>query len=86
MKEKSLKDTEKSGFDFIFGKTNYILLVAGLIILFIGYIMLTGGGSDDPNQFNYDMFDARRLVVAPVMILAGFLVEILAIMYKSSKK
>ncbi|MCQ2297098.1 MAG: DUF3098 domain-containing protein [Bacteroidales bacterium] len=85
-KELNGQETEKKGFDFVFGRTNYILLVAGIIILFIGYIMLTGGGSDDPNVFNNDMFDSRRMFVAPVMICAGFLVEVLAIMFKSPSK
>ena len=72
----------KSGFDFVFGKSNYILLVAGIVILFLGYILLTGGGSDDPNVFNDQMFNARRMYVAPIMICLGFVVEILAIMLK----
>lgn len=85
-KEEIVKETEKKGFDFVFGRTNYILLIAGLVILLIGYILLTGGGSDDPNVFNPEMFDTRRMFVAPVMIFIGFLVEVLAIMYKSPSK
>ena len=80
------KETENKNFDFVFGKTNYILMVAGIIILALGYILLSGGGSDDPNVFNPEMFDTRRMFVAPVMIFVGFLVEVLAIMYKSPSK
>ena len=65
-----------------FGLTNYILMIAGIIVLALGYILLSGGGSDDPNTFNDAMFDNRRLVAAPILITVGFIVEILAIMYK----
>lgn len=69
-------------YTFAFGKTNYILLAIGLVILAIGYILLTGGGSDDPNTFNPAMFDSRRMYVAPIFIILGLLVEIFAIMLK----
>ncbi len=71
---------------FAFNRTNYILMVAGIIVLALGYILLSGGGSDDPNQFNPAMFDSRRLYVAPILIVAGFVVEIIAILYKGKKK
>ncbi len=72
----------KGYFEMAFGKINYILMVVGLVVLALGYILLTGGGSDDPNVFNPAMFDSRRLVVAPILIVLGFVVEIVAIMYK----
>ena len=65
-----------------FGKINYILMGVGIIILALGYILLSGGGSDDPNQFNPAMFDNRRLYLAPILIVVGFIIEIAAIMYK----
>ena len=71
-----------SSYSFVFGKINYILMVVGLVILLVGYLLLCGGGSDDPNVFNPAMFDAQRLYVAPIMIFCGFVVEIVAIMYK----
>lgn len=67
---------------FVFGKVNYILMGIGLVVLLIGYLLLSGGGSDDPNVFNPAMFDSRRLFVAPIMIVAGFVIEVVAIMYK----
>ena len=90
MKNKPLTKQEAAnetthGFHLVFGRTNYILMIAGLIVLAIGYIMLSGGGSDDPNTFNDAMFDSRRLVVAPILITVGFVVEILAIMFKGKK-
>lgn len=73
-------------FQFAFGRTNYILMAVGLIVLALGYILLSGGGSEDPNQFNEAMFDTRRLYVAPILIVVGFVVEIVAIMFKGKKE
>ncbi|MBR6417325.1 MAG: DUF3098 domain-containing protein [Bacteroidales bacterium] len=70
---------------FVFGPINYILLAAGIVLLGLGYILLSGGGSDDPNVFNADMFDSRRLVVAPLIIVAGLVVEICAIMFRKKE-
>ena len=56
------------------------LMIAGLLVLVAGFLLLSGGGSKDPNQFNYAMFDFRRLVAAPIVIVAGIVVEIIAIM------
>ncbi len=55
------------------------LLLAGAIVMAAGYILMMGGGSDDPQVFNYAMFDARRLVAAPLVILAGIVVIVVAI-------
>lgn len=71
---------------FTFGKQNYILLVIGVILLALGYILLSGGGSDDPNVFNEEMFNSRRLVVAPLLIVFGLVVEICAIMFRPKEK
>ena len=55
------------------------LMLAGVLVMAAGYILLMGGGSDDPQVFNYAMFDFRRLVAAPIVIIAGIVVEIVAI-------
>lgn len=55
------------------------LLLAGAIVMAAGYILMLGGGSDDPHVFNYAMFNARRLVAAPLVILAGIVVIGIAI-------
>ena len=75
-----------SHFELTFQTINYILMGAGLILLALGYILLAGGGSDSPDVFNPAMFDKRRLVVAPVLIVLGFVVEIVAIMYSPKAK
>lgn len=56
------------------------LLLAGLVVMVAGYVLMAGGGSDDPQVFNYAMFNFRRLVAAPVMIIAGIIIEVVAIM------
>lgn len=56
------------------------LLLAGLIVMVSGYILMTGGGSDDPQVFNYAMFDFRRMVAAPIVIILGIVIEVVAIM------
>ena len=61
------------------------LMLAGLLVMVAGYILLMGGGSKDPQVFNYAMFDFRRLVAAPVVIVAGIVVEIVAI-WSGSKR
>ena len=76
------KNEDNGRFELAFGKINYILMGIGLALLAVGYLLLSGGGSDDPDVFNPAMFDARRLVWAPILIVLGFVVEIVAIMYK----
>lgn len=61
------------------------LLLAGVVVMIAGYILMMGGRSSDPQVFNYAMFDFRRLVAAPIVIIAGIVVEILAIMGISKK-
>ena len=63
-------------------------LLIGLIVMVSGYILMMGGGSDDPYVFNYAMFDFRRMVVAPIVIILGIVIEIVAIMgvFKSKKE
>lgn len=58
------------------------LLLAGLLVMVVGFVLMTGGGSKDPQVFNTAMFDFRRLVAAPVVILAGIVTEVVAIMKK----
>ena len=82
MENKPVEKEQKEGFELAFGLLNYILMGVGIVLLALGYLLLAGGGSDDPNVFNPAMFDTRRLVVAPLLIVVGFVVEIVAIMYK----
>ena len=56
------------------------LLLIGLLVMVSGYVLMTGGGSTDPEVFNYDMFDFRRMVAAPIVIILGIVIEVVAIM------
>ncbi|TNE55437.1 MAG: DUF3098 domain-containing protein [Bacteroidetes bacterium] len=72
---------------FAFQKENYKWLLIGLLVNIVGYILMIGGGSDDPNKFNADeLFSPVRLTVAPILIIAGYLIVIYAIMKKAGKK
>ena len=67
---------------FVFQKENYILLLAGLALIILGFVLMIGGGSDDPTVFSDDIFSFRRMTLAPILILLGYVVEIFAIMHK----
>jgi len=74
-------EPKKTG--FAFGKENYKILIIGVVIVVLGYILMVGGGSDDPNVFNAEeIFSVRRVRVAPMVILAGFVVVLVGIMKK----
>ena len=68
--------------DFAFKKKNYILLIVGLAFIASGLILMLGGGSEDPTEFSADIFDFQRLTLAPILLAAGFIIEIFAVMYK----
>ena len=68
-----------------FGKMNYILVIVGIALIALGFILMIGGGSTDPDVFNEEMFNFRRLTLAPILVLAGFVVEIVAIFWKGKK-
>lgn len=68
---------------FAFGKENYKFLLIGLVINVIGFMLMIGGGSEDPAKFNADeLFSARRITIAPILIVLGYIVMIYAIMKK----
>ena len=63
-------------------KKNYVLLIIGVVIIVLGMVLMTGGGSDNPNEFNYEMFSWRRITLAPILIVGGFAFEIYALLKK----
>jgi len=65
---------------FVFEKKNYLLMGVGIMFMIIGYMLMQGGGSEDPNVFNEDIFNARRITWAPLMLIIGLIVEVYAIM------
>lgn len=72
-------------FDFPLSKENYKLLVIGFGIIVLGFILMMGGGSTDPEVFSYEIFSFRRITLAPLVVLFGFGFEIYAIMKKSKE-
>jgi len=67
----------------LFDKENYKWILVGLVVIAIGFILMAGGKSSNPNVFNdKEVYSFRRITVAPVLIIAGFIIEILAIMRK----
>ena len=78
---KNSKQTENKP-TFVFERKNYIIMLIGLGLMALGYILMIGGGSDDPNVFNPAIFNAQRLTIAPLLILAGIGVELYAILHK----
>lgn len=68
---------------FAFGKENYTLMIIGVVVIFIGFLLMSGGGSDDPNVFDESIFSFRRITLAPIVVMLGFVIEVIAIMKKS---
>jgi SNF family Na+-dependent transporter len=68
-----------------FGKQNYIIVLIGIALLVLGFILMLGGGSNDPDVFNEKMFDFQHITLSTILILAGFVVEIVAIFWKGKK-
>lgn len=68
--------------DMALGEKNYKLLAVGLGIIVAGFVLMAGGGSDDPSVFNADVYSFRRITLAPIVVLAGFVFEVYAIMKK----
>lgn len=66
-----------------FKKENYLIFLVGIALVALGYILMIGGGSDDPNVFNPEIFSFRRIVLSPIIIVIGFLVIMYGIMKKS---
>ena len=68
-----------------FTKTNYMYLIVGFVLIVIGFILMSGGGSDDPNVFSDAIFSTTRLTISPIVILSGYGVILYAIMKKTQE-
>jgi Protein of unknown function (DUF3098). len=78
MKKENVKEK-----DFALPKENYKLLIIGFVIIVVGFLLMIGGGSKDPNVFNEkEMFSTQRIIIAPIVVIFGFAFEIWAIMRK----
>ena len=73
----------KGNQSFLFDKENYMWMIGGIILILVGFLLMSGGKSPDPHQFNYDeIYSFRRITLAPIVVLLGFGIEIYAIMKK----
>ena len=84
MGEQKRKEAAKT--EFIFGKKNYKFMLIGLGVIALGFILMSGGGSDDPSVFNPEIFNWRRIRLAPGLVLLGFGIEVYAILLNPNKK
>ena len=73
---------EKENNRFLFGKQNYILMIIGVALVIIGFLLMAGGGSNDPTVFHDKIYGFQRITLAPLLILAGFVIEFFAIFKK----
>lgn len=72
--------------DFAFGKENFVLIAVAVAVIVIGFMLMSGGGSKDPTGFNPEIFSARRIVVAPLVTVVGFVLMIVGILKNSKNK
>ena len=78
-----MESTPDTPTNFAFGRRNYMWLGIGIAVLAVGYLLMSGGGSDDPNVFDESIFSFRRITLAPTVVLAGYGVIFYAILKKS---
>lgn len=82
-KSKNLKNEQEEENKLPFSKDNYLWVMIGLAFLILGFILMIGGGSENPEVFNEAIFNFRRLTLAPILVLIGFGIQVYAIMKKS---
>lgn len=82
-KKKTITTAPKQ--EFIFQKKNYLFMCIGLACITIGFILMSGGGTDDPNVFNPEIFSFRRIRLAPTLVLIGLGIEVYAILLNPHK-
>lgn len=81
----SKKQPNNTNNEFLFGKKNYQIMLIGLAVIALGFILMAGGGSDNPEVHNPAIYNFRRIRLAPTLILIGFIIEIYAILKSPSK-
>lgn len=83
----TLSGTPKGNQVFLFDKSNYTWMIAGVVMILIGFVLMAGGKSTDPTKFNYDeIYSFRRITLAPILIMIGFAIEVYAIMKKPAEQ
>jgi len=76
------KHRKELPYAFVFDKQKYLIMLIGLAFIFFGFILMIGGGTNDPSEFSDELFSFRRLTLAPILVLIGFIIEIYAILKK----
>lgn len=71
--------------EFLFGKRNYLFMIIGIAFISLGFILMAGGGSEDPNVFNPEIYNWRRIRLAPTLVIIGLGIEIYAILANPKK-
>ena len=71
--------------EFLFGKRAYRIMGLGIALIVLGFVLMTGGGSDDPNVFNPEIYSLMRIRIAPTLVLGGFAVLVVAILATKKK-
>ena len=84
-KKQSQSGTSRNPRQFVFGRQNYLWMFIGLGLIALGYILMSGGGSNDPNVFNPEIFSFRRIRLAPALVLAGLGLQVYAILRSPDK-
>lgn len=85
-KKQKYTGEQQSKQEFIFQKRNYMFMFIGIAFIALGFILMSGGGSDDPNVFNPDIYNFRRIRLAPTLVLIGLGIEVYAILLNPHKK
>ena len=82
LRERFVSLSDKNDAEMPLTMRNYVLMGAGLVVIILGMILMCGGGSENPDEFNYAMFSWRRITLAPILIVGGFAFEIYALLKK----
>lgn len=80
------KDSKTGQTSFLFDRTKYKIMIGGLLVTALGFILMIGGGSEDPNVFSDDIFNFRRLTLAPFLVLFGYGIQIYAIIKRKDNR
>ncbi|GAB7258091.1 DUF3098 domain-containing protein [uncultured Polaribacter sp.] len=80
-----MKDEQVQSPEFIFGKKNYIFMIIGIAVITLGFIFMSGGGSDNPEVFNEEIYNWQRIRLAPTLVILGLAIEIYAILLNPNK-
>ena len=71
--------------DYTFKKRNYVIMLIGLGLIVLGFLLMSGGASEDPTKFSQDIFSFRRITLATIIVMLGFIIEVFAIMSLDKK-